>query len=536
MCDERHFYRWNNVTDFFAALNLEHCRYVVMRNYESMHTPNFFCEKHEDIDLLVDDVEKFERTAHAYRKMWPEDDAHFVVFIDNTAVPIDVRHVGDMYYDEKWMREILDRRKMASNGNWYVMDEEDYYYSLAYHAILQKKYVSEEYISRLNSMAEGLSIDASCKENHIKRLELFLDAHQYRFTIPKDCSVPLYLDNRRVRMVSRVKDYLESVRWSIYGTRLWGKLRQLKYNYWKKQLAKGHGYFHDIKKYCLKIDKLFGEDVYDQLAEARLYRYVGRFEDEAQKQYQELKDTITSRKKDNQKDALFTMWQQGIEEAPLVIKACVSSIEKLAEKKDKDFVILDENNIDNYIDMPEFIQEKHNAGIIGRAHYSDLIRLYVLAVYGGTWIDSSVFIPEDVPNYMLDDFFVFTQSSQLREKRKHANWWISAKPKNEVILRTLAYLLVWWKNEDEAFHYYIFHVIWHKVITEYADCKRLINNIPIVITDTTHTLLKSFAKEYSENDWKIMKQNSPVFKCSYKVKGYNTLSTYYCKLCEGELK
>lgn len=40
----------------------------------------------------------------------------------------------------------------------------------------------------------------------------------------------------------------------------------------------------------------------------------------------------------------------------------------------------------------------------------------------GVWIDSTVYIADDVPDYMTGKFFVFKQSPQLRECRAYGNW------------------------------------------------------------------------------------------------------------------
>ena len=57
----------------------------------------------------------------------------------------------------------------------------------------------------------------------------------------------------------------------------------------------------------------------------------------------------------------------------------------------KEFVVLDKTNISDYVRLPEYIEKKWKAGIIGNAQYSDLVRNELLIKYGGYWIDSTVF-------------------------------------------------------------------------------------------------------------------------------------------------
>ncbi len=531
------FYRWRDIREFFYELNKENIRYVVMRNYEMMHLGDFFCGQHEDIDILVDDSQKFREIAHAYPKMWPEDDIHFVIFVDNECIPLDVRKVGDSYYDEKWERDILERRKLAENGNWYVMDEEDYYYSLAYHAIFQKERLSEEYLNKLNVMAQKLGVSAGCQAEHEDRIREYFHLNNYEYTIPLDKSVLVNFHSGAKGVVKKITSICENLKQRLYESRLWDSLKKCRCVYWNKEFCVESQRFKDLDRLCGKIQRKFGEDVYDQLAEARVDRYIERYREEIEEEYFLLKNQLSKERKETEEGrTVFTMWQQGADCAPMVIKACISSIERFAANMGLKFVVLDDNNIADFVDIPDFITEKYVDGKLGRAHYSDLIRLLVLLRYGGIWVDSSVYIPDKVPEYMVNVFFVFTQSPQLREKRKYGNWWIASEAGNEILLRTLAHLFVWWKHEEYAFHYYIFHIFWNKVIAENEHCRQMIDNMPIFITDSTHALVKSFDKEYSEDGWRVMKQISPVFKCSYKVKGFSGASTYYCKLCEGELR
>lgn len=130
-------YRWKNIQEMFQALETNNCNYVIMRNYEELLNDNFYCSGHADIDFLTDDVNKFVKVLKAFPRFIEDDKIHYLVDIDGTEVIIDVRTVGDDYYCKKWEKEILKNRIRINN--WYVTDSENYYYSLVYHAILQKK-------------------------------------------------------------------------------------------------------------------------------------------------------------------------------------------------------------------------------------------------------------------------------------------------------------------------------------------------------------------------------------------------------------
>lgn len=91
---------------------------------------------------------------------------------------------------------------------------------------------------------------------------------------------------------------------------------------------------------------------------------------------------------DNEKNTLnnsriiWSMWLQGREKAPEIVKICFDSMEKNLPKNAQ-LIILDEKNLSQYIQLPKIITEKYKSGVISPAHYSDIIRAGILAKNGG---------------------------------------------------------------------------------------------------------------------------------------------------------
>ena len=273
---------------------------------------------------------------------------------------------------------------------------------------------------------------------------------------------------------------------------------------------------------------IFGENVYDQLAQRYIYNYLDKYKNEMEDMFVHQKYAVLLKPQPGElKDCVFTMWWQGLENAPDVVKACISSLKKINKK----VVVITKDNIKNYVLLPNYIWEKYEKGMICLAHLSDIVRVYLLAVYGGTWVDSTVYIATPVPDYMTQGYFVFKQSPQLRECRSYGNWWISAPVGHEIIIRQLAALLVYWKHENAAYDYYIFHILWRKILDEHNELKVLTDRITDRITDSTHLLMKRYACIFDENEWEQMKAISPVFKCTYKAKGLGHIDSYYMRLC-----
>ena len=181
--------KWNCLDDLFQALNKE-CNYLILRNYEGFSTDEVFLKDHEDIDFLCDNAAKLAEVLGAVpRKQHLNRTVQLWIDYKDTQMKIDVREIGDGYYDRAWQQVMLDRRVLHPLG-FYVMCEEDYFYSLAYHAVLQKKKLSEEYLSRLSSEGKNYGFSISSETDLLNILIDYVKKNGYHFTYCKDFTVP----------------------------------------------------------------------------------------------------------------------------------------------------------------------------------------------------------------------------------------------------------------------------------------------------------------------------------------------------------
>ena len=185
---------YHEVREVFDLLNSNGVRYVVLRNFENLLSPEVYVNGHGDIDILCDDSQKVVDILDAAtdrKDVYPfkGDGVHYYIIIDGDRASLDLRYVGDGYYCKKWEEDILARR--VESDCFYVPDEVDYFYSLIYHSILQKHSFSTEYQERLKIMASdlGLSFEGS-ESSFISHLERYMKENGYEFTWSSDHLVP----------------------------------------------------------------------------------------------------------------------------------------------------------------------------------------------------------------------------------------------------------------------------------------------------------------------------------------------------------
>lgn len=181
---------WESLAQLFYVMN-QSVNYLVLRNFE--YLPQRFCsEQHGDIDLLTDDLNRMRWILGGVPVFKAKFRVHYRVRVGHEEVYFDLRHVGDDYYCRAWEEEMLRSRVWNSRG-FPVMSEENYKYSLLYHAMLQKAHLSEDYKEKLKNMF------ACGEESYLPKLRRFLEEKRYCITQPKDLSVYVNEANSGIR-------------------------------------------------------------------------------------------------------------------------------------------------------------------------------------------------------------------------------------------------------------------------------------------------------------------------------------------------
>lgn len=211
---------------------------------------------------------------------------------------------------------------------------------------------------------------------------------------------------------------------------------------------------------------------------------------------------------------VYFCWFQGLDNAPELVKKCYASLQE--HIIDREILLITEENYQNYVTFPKFIEEKIQRGIISRTHMSDLLRLELLTRYGGTWIDATVLCTATPPAYMLDsDIFIFQLLKPGLDGHalSFSSWFITAKPATVLLRLTLDLSYDYWKEHDAMWDYFLLHqiieVVRIKCPEEWAKIIPFSNEVP-------HILLLRLFEPYNEKMWHVIKRETPFHKLSYK--------------------
>lgn len=235
------------------------------------------------------------------------------------------------------------------------------------------------------------------------------------------------------------------------------------------------------------------------------------------------------------KKIIWQYWGQGwkYEELPDIVKLCYKSIEKY--KGDYTVIRLDNKNLCEYVSFPEFVKEKLKNGNMSYTHFSDLLRLGLLNLYGGVWLDATILLTAPLNDYIgfnseEKEYFIFQRTDEEKEHKKwekinsdYFSWdkrnkvkmlssIIFSEKNNKIIRILLELMLIFWKNENKIPHYFFFQILYTELTDNYLKeekCKTVSDILP-------HILFSKWNDEFSEKELNEITDKINIHKLTQK--------------------
>lgn len=231
---------------------------------------------------------------------------------------------------------------------------------------------------------------------------------------------------------------------------------------------------------------------------------------------------------------IWTCWWQGENNAPLLVKKCIDSMRQYAGENK--VVVIDEHNMKEYITLPDYIIRKHNEGIIPHTQFSDIVRLALLQKYGGCWIDATILLTDQLPQY-IQEANLFCFRSDGRGDVKLATPFMSSCADHPVINDVLALHYEYWRHENKLVSYSIVHLFFTIAIEASLLNKSLWDAMPLVYSYKMDYLQPQLGKTYTEQVYQLATQLSSIHKLTYKFEQFgidiNKKGTFYYVLING---
>ena len=240
---------------------------------------------------------------------------------------------------------------------------------------------------------------------------------------------------------------------------------------------------------------------------------------------QELKEKEEEMKKKetpiSENQNVWIFWWQGEEGMPLIVKQCIKSIKKYMGNHQ--VIVLSEENLFQYVEVPEEIYNKLKEGKFTITNFSDYIRCLILSQYGGIWLDSTIFLTDNI-DYLLKGKKFFSVKHGENEnvhvcKGKWMTSVLSAGENNYLFLFCKSILEEYLKREDMMITYLLIDCI---IAIAYEEIDSIKQEIDIVEKNNEKYIYMdhNFLEKYDGSiDNVLISQN--IHKLSYKVPYYS---------------
>lgn len=254
-----------------------------------------------------------------------------------------------------------------------------------------------------------------------------------------------------------------------------------------------------------------GLEIFRHTANLRVYLYIKK---RYWKEFDHIDSKIFKGKRESS-NKVWVCWFQGIEQAPLLVRRCYEQMKR--NLKNEEVVLITDENMDNYVQFPDYIMQKYRSGAITRTHLTDLLRLELLTRYGGTWIDSTVLCTGELPDYVTrpDLFFFRTLKPGLDgHSIGLSSWFMSAKSNNRLLVAVRELLYNYWRDNDRLIEYFLVHIFLQMAMEKYPE---EIAAMPKHCNSTPHILQLQLFEPYNEFLFNDICAQTPIHKLSYKL-------------------
>ena len=212
----------------------------------------------------------------------------------------------------------------------------------------------------------------------------------------------------------------------------------------------------------------------------------------------------------------FTIWFQGEENAPELVKACFRSMRR---NLTQELVVIDEKSIFSWISLPDYIIDKWRKGLISHTHFSDICRVELLYEHGGLWLDSTNYMTSPVPEYIMnEDFFVYMAGNRIRGNYGMIqNCFIRSRKGNRLLGVWRDAMFAYWKEEDDRIDYFVHQLLFRLSVETNEDARSLFTAMPKVDQDPTHALWEEHCTDtYDKEGFERLTSGAFFQKTSYK--------------------
>ena len=231
---------------------------------------------------------------------------------------------------------------------------------------------------------------------------------------------------------------------------------------------------------------------------------------------------------------IWVFWWQGEGNMPALVKGCYTQLCSCYHN----VVLITRDNIKQYCHIPQYIYDKVENGHISFTHFSDIVRVTLLANHGGMWIDATCWITGEIPADVKEQPFISPKTLNAPE----FPWWSNSRwcgwcmgtvfVNNPLFVFTRDFFFTFYSKNSNIPFYLLIDYLYDYAYRKIPEIKQMVDAIPEnnVKRGQLHFMLN---KPWNQQEYEQLVKNNWVFKLSYKTKWKTTCNgqpTFYEKL------
>lgn len=225
---------------------------------------------------------------------------------------------------------------------------------------------------------------------------------------------------------------------------------------------------------------------------------------------------IGNEEKDVDNYPIWVFWWQGKDKMPDVVRVCFNSI--IQNSNSHPVIFIDKDNFKEYVFIEESIYNKFGIGLTV-TQFSDIIRLKLLSIYGGLWLDSTVLLTSKLPNNIWGSS-LFTIKNEARDNEcvGEYRWAVNCLfvPQNSIYIKNIYKMFSsFWTQNKLPLDYLFIDYCFEYELRNNSNFRALILDLPINNINY-HSIRENLNNTYKESDYKEWIRDTHFHKLTYK--------------------
>ena len=235
---------------------------------------------------------------------------------------------------------------------------------------------------------------------------------------------------------------------------------------------------------------------------------------------------------------VFVCWWQGYENMPNLCKSCYKKLKSVLNHNYK-LIFITKENYKEYVDIPTYIIEKMEKGIIPVTQFSDILRQGLIAQNGGIWIDSTIWTNEGINKYIdqigefwsvgLEAIYNKKVIGQLISSCKWSSFIIGGTKDSRFFKISFYLMCRFYERHNTPIDYFLQNLVFKIVFDKIDCCKDMISNVA-PSNPNLYELKNIFNERFDNERYASLNNSTSFFKLTYKA-NYKTRvdedMTYY---------